>query len=154
MWELDWKLTAGQSWQRNSIFLVTHAPAHALNRACEQLSGRPPKYFRALEALIDILKTVISLMLNIMTLHDWRNLIHSKLLWNLFGNRYLWVASWYRLLILFLCFNATRNSIMWELHWKLTAGLTWESNSIVLVANGPAHALNRACDQLNGRPRK
>jgi hypothetical protein len=89
-----------------------------------------------------------------MTLHDLRNLIHSKLLWIEFGNWSLWIASWYRLLCLILRFAATRISILRELHWKLTAGVTWESNSIVLVANAPAHALNRACEQLNGRPRK
>ena len=44
-------------------------------------------------------------MLNIMAFHDLRVLIHSKLVFNLFGNRSLWIASWYRLLI--LCFHLT-----------------------------------------------
>jgi hypothetical protein len=116
MWELVWKLTAGQPWERNTNFLVANAPAHALNRACEQ---RPPNFFRALQAYIDILKTVISLMLKIMAMHDLENSIHCKRWWNLFGNRSLWIAR-YRLFILIVHFDARRFSIMWELDWKLT----------------------------------
>lgn len=61
-----------------TLFNFLSGYPHALNRACGQHSGWNRTYFRALGAYINILITVISQVLTLMILHDWRTLHYQK----------------------------------------------------------------------------